>query len=64
MLHTDRATLEARLRARGGRFDAQILEDLDELHAGFLELDWSRWLMIDSSNLTADEVAARILSEL
>lgn len=64
VLTAERATLQARLEARAGRFDTLILRDLDGLLSGFHELDWSRWLVIDTSALTPDEVAAQVLSEL
>ena len=40
-----------------------MLEHLDELLDSLLLFDWSGWLMIDTTDLTQEQVAAQILSE-
>lgn len=64
VLTADRAALQARVERRGGLFDTGILEHLDDLLDSMLLFDWSGWLEIDTTGLTPEQVAARILAEL
>lgn len=64
LLTADRAALRARVQRRSGRFDAWMLEHLDELLDSLLVFDWSGWLVIDTTGLTQEQVSAQILSEL
>ena len=64
-LTASKPAVRDRLVARAGPFDDWFLENLDEmlasLEARVRDPVWSDWLIIDTSDLTPDEVAARIL---
>lgn len=60
--------VRARLVARAGPFDDWFLENLhdmlENMRAGLQDPVWSDWTIIDTSDLTPNEVAARILDRL
>ena len=67
-LTASKEAVRARLSARGGPFDDWFLENLDEMVSAVEEAlkdpVWSDWVVIDTSDLTPGDVAARILDRL
>ena len=64
LLTASRSALLARLDARNGPFDAWFRERLDDVIGAGDVHDWTGWTVIDTSDLTPADVAARILDLL
>jgi gluconate kinase len=64
ILRADADVVRERIRSRGGQFDEVLVSVVDSALSQLDDLDPERWHTVDSTDLTVQECAARIVAHL